>query len=206
MADILTTDKLLLFLLFIVPGFISIKIYSLLVPSDRRKWSESLIEAISYSCINFAVLFWPALTINKGEFAQNHPVWYYILTIFILFVFPAVWPVAGKSVLSSKFLKGKVLHPTPKAWDYFFALGKPCWVLIHLKDGELIGGLYSKDSFSSSYPNGEDIYLEEVWKVDEKGAFVERVSQTSGMWIDKNYFDYLEFFALAKEEGDTNGE
>ena len=200
MADILQVDKLIVFLLFVVPGFISIKVYSLLVPSDGRNWSDSLVEAISYSCINFGVLFWLVVLINANGFVEKHPAWYYLLTFAILFVFPAIWPILGRSILHSKFLKGKVLHPTPKAWDYFFALGNPCWVLVHLKNGELIGGLYSSDSFSSSYPNIEDFYLQEVWKVDENGQFVEKVPGTAGMWIGKSDFDYLEFFTLGESE------
>jgi Family of unknown function (DUF6338) len=51
-----TQDRLLLFLLFFVPGFISIKIYDLLVPSERRDFQSTLAEAIGYSAVNFAVL------------------------------------------------------------------------------------------------------------------------------------------------------
>jgi Family of unknown function (DUF6338) len=51
-----TQDELLLFLLFFVPGFISIKIYDLLVPTERRAFQSTLAEAIGYSAVNFAVL------------------------------------------------------------------------------------------------------------------------------------------------------
>jgi hypothetical protein len=51
-----TQDDLLLFLLFFVPGFISIKVYDLLVPSERRPFQNTLAEAIAYSAVNFAIL------------------------------------------------------------------------------------------------------------------------------------------------------
>lgn len=194
--EVFNVDTLTLFVLFFVPGFVSIKVYELIVPSDKRNWSESILEAVSYSCLNFALLFWLVLLINKEGFIVDHPASYYFGTVMILFVFPAVWPIIGKSMLSAKFLRGKVLHLTPKSWDYFFAKGQPCWVLVHLKNGELIGGLYSEESFSSSYPNIEDVYLEQVWKVDENGEFTEKVAQTMGLWVNKEYFDYLEFFSL----------
>ena len=51
-------ETLLLFLLFFVPGFVSIKVYDLLVPGERRDFSKSFYEAIAYSALNVGVLFW----------------------------------------------------------------------------------------------------------------------------------------------------
>ena len=56
--DIWSAGKLALFLIFFLPGFISMKIYDLLVPGEPRDFTKSLLEAISYSTLNFAALFW----------------------------------------------------------------------------------------------------------------------------------------------------
>lgn len=99
-------------------------------------------------------------------------------------------------MLSSKLLKGRIVHPTPKAWDYFYSLGKPVWVLVHLKNGNKIGGLFGDDSFASSFPNEQDIYLEEVWHVDEEGILLDKINQTAGLLINDKEIEYLEFFEL----------
>jgi hypothetical protein len=201
-VDIFNLDKLSIFILFFIPGFISIKVWSFLVPSQNRKMSEQLFEAVTYSCINFALLSWLIVLISKDEFQQNSPVLFYIMTFLILFIFPIVWPFLVKLLLT----KWSTLHPTPKAWDYFFGLREPCYALIHLKNGKLIGAFYGGRSFASSYPESEDLYFQEVWKVNEEGEFISQINSTKGLLISKDSYDYIEFFEGMKEEEDSQNE
>lgn len=46
--DIWTAEKLPLFLVFIVPGFVSLKVWDLLVPGERRGLDNSLIDLVAY--------------------------------------------------------------------------------------------------------------------------------------------------------------
>lgn len=194
MNDIFNLDKLLLFLIFFVPGFITFKVWSMLVPTESRKTTDYLAEVISYSCINFAILSGPIYLVTYFELQKSHPVWFSIFILFVLLILPSIWPFIWRRILKTKFLSGFILHPTPKGWDYFFEKGEACYVLVHLKNGKLIGGLYGGDSFASSYPIAEDIYLEEVWKVNEEGEFMEKIENTKGMWISKDNLEYLEFY------------
>ena len=57
--------------------------------------------------------------------------------------------------------------PFPTAWDYYFDKRNPSWVLVHLKDGTLIGGLFGDDSYATSFPTDGDIYLEKVAKAEK---------------------------------------
>jgi hypothetical protein len=195
-VDIFSSDKLILFLIFFVPGFISTKIWSLVVPSDYRKISDYLLEVVSYGCVNFAIWFYPVYLLKDNEFSF----WLYIFWLSVLFIGPIVWPLLTRRILKSNFLKGRILHPTSKAWDYFFGTRRPCYVLVHLKNGSLIGGFYGGNSYASSFPNQEEIYLEEVWKVNEEGEFQDRIDSTAGIWIQREAFDYLEFFDPITEE------
>ncbi len=189
-------EVLYLIILFFIPGFISIKIYDLLVPTEKRDFSKSTLEVISYSCINFALLFWILVLINKENFYENNEFWYFGLTILVIFIFPMIWPIILKYLLTSKLLKGRIIHPTPKAWDYLFSLGEPFWVLIHLKNGDLIGGLYGENSFASSFPNEQDLYLEKVWGVNENGEFIKEMEQTGGLLIKEQEIKFIEFFRI----------
>ena len=56
-VDIWMEDKLLLFILFVVPGFVSVKAYELLFPSEAIASKEKLVDAVAYSCVNYALLF-----------------------------------------------------------------------------------------------------------------------------------------------------
>ena len=203
-------ETMMLIILFFVPGFISIKVYDLLVPNEKRDFSKSFLEAISYSCINFALLFPVSILIHQDGFYNNYQFWYFFLIFLVICIFPIIWPVLLKRLLYSKFLQGKIVHPLPKAWDYIFDQEKSFWVLIHLKNGNLIGGVYKKGSFASSFPNEQDLYLVEVWKVSKKGEFLSKVEQTGGLLIKDEEIEYMEFFkANIKEtkikKGNKNG-
>ena len=195
--DIFNFEKLLWFFLLFVPGFISTKIWSLIMPSDYRKISDYLLEVVSYGCINFAIWFYPAYWIVKNS---QFCFWVYLFWILVLFISPIAWPIIVRKTLHSKFLKGKILHPIAKPWDYFFGEGEPCYILIHLKNGKLIAGLYSSDSFASSFPYPEELYLEEVWNITENGEFLDKIENTKGFWITRDSYDYMEFFKPISEE------
>jgi len=63
--NILKPDTLTLFLYFVLPGFVAIKIYDLLIPTERRDFGAALIEVVSYSLFNW-VLFASLLTVHNA--------------------------------------------------------------------------------------------------------------------------------------------
>jgi len=69
-------------------------------------------------------------------------------------------------------------------------------VLFHLKSGETLGGLYSTDSISSSFPSDPDIYVEEVWRIDAEGRFLAPIEQSTGALVRRDECTHLEFFDL----------
>lgn len=192
--DIWQTDNLILFLLFFIPGFISIKIYYLLYPSEQKYFSAFLLEAIGYSSLNFAALSWLIIIINSGNFYNNYKVWYFIFLFLILFIMPLLWPIFFFKISDWDFVKKYIVSPIHKPWDYVFRKKEVFWVIIHLKDGRRIGGKYDRNSFSSSYPSKEQIYLEEVWKLDEADKFVEPIEGSKGIIVLGEEILAIEFF------------
>jgi hypothetical protein len=110
-------------------------------------------------------------------------------------VVPIVWPVLFYKLLSSERLSKYFLHPIQKPWDYVFGKREPYWIIIHLKDNRRIGGKFDSKSFASSYPSAEKIYLEEVWKLDLDGNFVEPIKRSSGIIISNNDILAVELFS-----------
>jgi hypothetical protein len=72
-------------------------------------------------------------------------------------------------------------------------------MLIHIKDGRIIGGLYGPDSFASSYPEKEDIYLQETWKIDGNGKFLKKIADTKGLLINPDTIEYIELFDIEEK-------
>lgn len=188
------SETLRLVLIFFVPGFVSMRVHDLYVPSERRDFSKSLMEAVSFSCINFAIFYWAIVAIHSEGFPSEHPVWYYLSSVAILFVAPIFWPILYSWTMGLPFFRRRTIHPIPKPWDYLFSQGDSFWEIVHMKDGRRIGGRYDTRSFASSYPAEEQIYLEEVWHLDKKGRFKERVESTQGLIISKADFEAIEFF------------
>lgn len=194
MAGLLTLDTLALFLVFVVPGFVAIKVHDLMVPALRRDFSQSILEVISYSMINLALFFWAVMLLHRKGFPEDHPVRYYLGMFGVLFVAPVLLAIAVRLARQSSWVGRFLLHPSPTAWDCFFEQREFVWVLCHLKDGRMVGGKYSSGSSTSSYPYPQDIYIEEMWRTDDTGRFTERVPQTRGLLVRAEDCLFIEFF------------
>lgn len=101
-----------------------------------------------------------------------------------------IFNIISKRKWFLKFL----INPTKSAWDSFFSRRESYYVIVTLKNGKCIGGKYGLKSYSSTYPNPEGIYLEEVWKLNEKNGFDEIVDQTAGILITENEISTIEFY------------
>ena len=88
----------------------------------------------------------------------------------------------------------RIINPIPKPWDYVFGKRESYWIIVHFKDGKKIGGRYDTNSFASSYPAEEQIYIEEVWNIDKEGRFKDKVDRSKGVIISKSDVSAIEFF------------
>ncbi|WP_409525157.1 DUF6338 family protein [Nitrincola sp. MINF-07-Sa-05] len=191
-------DKLLLFIAFVIPGFISIKVYELIVPSVTRGSSKQLIDAIAYSCINYALLIWPILEIEASSIRLSHPTAYKLFYLLVLFVFPVIWVVLWRWARGLELIQRNLPHPTGKPWDYVFSQRQWYWVVVTLKDGRKVAGKYGRNSFSSSSPAPEQIYLEETWVINEDGGFDRPRVSTAGTIILADQIATLELFQYSE--------
>lgn len=192
----LTAENLQLFLIFVVPGFVSLKVYDLFVPTEKRNLKDSMIEIVSYSMINLALMSWALIPMSREGFAEIHPVRLSIGILATSLVMPTVLAYGFYRFRVSKFAKPLLLHPMPLAWDYFFGQKRRWWIIFHLKNGVDVGGIFGDVSFASAYPRPQEVYVEQVWRVDEKGRFVEKLETSAGMIIRAGECDLIEFFTL----------
>lgn len=176
-------NKIAIFIAFVIPGFIAIKVYELLSPSHRLDSSKQIVDAVSYSCINYGLLFFPIYLVEKNKIYNCHPNFYFLFYSIALFVFPVVLVFSWKKIRELDCIQKYVPHPIQKPWDYIFGKRKTCWVIVTLKNGEKIAGMFGLKSFASSAPAEEQLYLEEHWLLNEDGGFDRPAEQTMGIII-----------------------
>jgi hypothetical protein len=194
MNELFQADKLLLFLIFFIPGFISLKVYKLIVASEKIDFANSIFEIVAFSSLNYAFFSWLILIITKADFLANHFGWTIFFTVIILFVSPTLWPFIVTWLLKRRWIKKFLLSPFHSPWDYFFTKRQSCWVIVHFKDGTRIGGVYGQNSYASAYPHDEKLYLEELWEIANERDFVKRIDRTNGVMILNEEIKHIEFY------------
>ncbi len=192
--NIWEVDKLLLFIMFVIPGFISIKTYELLIPKEITDSSKQIIDAITYSCLNFSILIWFIIDVEASSLADAHPGLYKFFYFSVLFLFPVFWVLIWMWVRKLDFFQKNAPHPTAKPWDFVFSQRHWYWVIVTFKSGEKIAGKYAGRSFASSNPSKEQIYLEETWKLNEDGGFDRPRTNTAGIIILADEILTIELF------------
>lgn len=192
--DILSIDKLVLFLFFFVPGFISLKFYQILFADEKVDFSKNLYEAIGISCINFSIFFWIVYYINRPEFVKIYPVFYYIITLVIIFVTPILLTWLLSKILKTKVFQKHFVSPEKVPWDWHFSKRQSYWVIVTLKDGRRIGGKFGLNSRASATPKLKEIYIEDIWRLDQNCKFIESIKRNKGVLITEDNILTIEFF------------
>lgn len=181
--DIWSFDKLLLFIGFVIPGFVSLKTYELLFSTSPKESPKQLVDAVAYSCLNYALLFLPIFSIEDAGVRKTSPHLYAVFYLFVLFIAPVSWVCILRKLRSTQFFQGVMPHPTQKPWDYVFAQRRPFWIIVTLKDRTKIAGKFGSSSFASNAPVSEQIYLEETWVLNTDGGFERPRVETAGIII-----------------------
>ena len=89
------------------------------------------------------------------------------------------------------------------AWGCCFGRRKQGWVWVTFNDGTMIAGFWGTQSFASSFPSPEDIYLEKVYQVNENGVLSEApLPDSGGVWIQGNQIKFMESIDIPEGESD----
>jgi hypothetical protein len=192
--EVWESHKLTLFIFFVVPGFISLKIYELLFPKAPKDTTQQLIDAIAYSSINYAILIFPIFIVETGTFRQLHPYFYMSFYLFAMFATPVLTCFAYSWARRTEFMQQFFPHPTLRPWDLVFGNRKTYWVIVTRKDGTKIGGLHGGNSFTSNSPAPDEIYLEQHWEMNSGGGLERARTDTEGILILAGDISTIEFF------------
>lgn len=191
--NIWDADKLILFIAFFIPGFISIKVYDIFIPSEKKNAQNTILDAVTYSCINYALLSWLLYIDIRFAFQQKLPLVHSLILLLVLFVSPVLLAFFYMWLRKTKIVREYIPHPIQKPWDYFFGKQESYWVIIELNDGTKIGGIYDSDSFASSFPAEEQIYLQQVWEIEDR-KFIKPIERSRGIIVSGGNIKHIEFF------------
>lgn len=184
---------------FLVPGFVWSAAMSTMLPPRQTASQTRFLEFLTLSCINHGLWSWALFLIFQTGFIERHIVWSSWFLFGIIFVSPVGLGVASgvlrQREFIARFLRGlgvRTVHPVPRAWDWHFSRERPSWVLVRLKDGTPIFGVFHERSFAASDPQNRDIYLEAQFRLLEGGEWAP-VEDTDGVLIMANEIAYIEF-------------
>lgn len=190
--EIWEIDKIYVFIAFVIPGFISLKVYELINPSSLKDSSAQIVDAVTYSCINYAILLLPITAVETSTIKRTSPLLYAVFYMLVLFVAPIVWEIIWQWLRKLDLFQKNAPHPIQKPWDWVFGKRKSYWVKVTLKDGTKLAGPYASESFASSSPAEEQIYLEESWVLNGEGGFEKPKNRSAGVIVMSSEIAYLE--------------
>ncbi len=201
MATLLNLQLLSVPLFYLAPGVVAATVYSYLIPSERRKLADYLVELVTFSMFYLALFFWLVALLYEQSVQSNK--WLFdLLVLLTVFVIPALLGWLASYLLQARWLRRfvkLVVHPAPMSWDYIFSRNKSYWVKFYLKTGEKVGGYYSTKSFASSYPGPQEIYVEEVWRLNENDVHTEMVGSTAGGFVKAEDCKFIEFLEVKEK-------
>lgn len=158
--------KLAAVLLFALPGFISLRVWALIFPTSERSLKDEIGEAISFGILN-AIICAPAFAMLAPSSATA----FYGLAIVTLLILPAIWPIIVFWILRWLEQADLILISSRSAWDDVFLRKEVYFVIVHLNDGGRVGGYYGRNSFAGLHPISGQLYLEQLWYLNEDGKF-----------------------------------
>jgi hypothetical protein len=193
-----TIGAILVIAAFLMPGFIANRFLAFVYPSTEPGETRAILTAITFSCLNYAVLSWFLIVFWVKAWYDNLAA-LAGFAFFVLFLAPLLITWMFTRIVASEWGRSwrhklGLMHPMPKAWDYFFHLGRPCWIVATLKNGRTFAGYYGGKSFASSFPAEEDLYLEVLCNLSPQGKIVNVAPSSAGGIIKMDVIDTLEFF------------
>ena len=206
-ADLANKYELLAFTGLVIPGFVAMLAYSRLQPTSELKLKDAFLEAGAFGIVNL-VLLWPALSwfaervFSVGGVKEG--IVLYLVGVLTILVAPVFWAVTIHKGLGILEKRGWILGRPKTAWDAFFLKKIPAKIIVHLKDGALIGGQFGAASYASLSPQSGHLYLEKVWKISETGVLQEPISDSLGVLLRPDDYVFIEMLEADPDRAGTS--
>ena len=196
---------------FVVPGFLLHGTLSLATPERDRPVQLLMVRFLTLSCVNYAFCSWLVYLIGNARPFVTSPLLTALAWAAIILVSPIMIGLLSALLRQKEWVRRALqscglrpLHPVPSSWDYVFGSVTDClWVMVTLKNGSSVAGLFGTGSFASSEPGERDLYLERVLNVGASGAWTP-VERSAGILLRGEDIRYVEFWT--DEEAENAGQ
>lgn len=165
-----------------------------------------MLRALSYSLIlQLVVSPWTrslVLKLEEGAW-ENHLSAIVTYGAVVLVIVPITLGLALNGLLLGVERSGRNLRwwhyalgarDARESWDYVFQrIREGHWIILKVKDGPAIAGELGQGSWASQSPaqGGHDLWLQEIWTVDDFGVPEARIEPAQGMWIARSEIQAL---------------
>ena len=206
LLEVLSPANVALAVVFVVPGYVALEVYSSVVAAERRNFGEELLRVVAVSLLNFVLFFivFPLGLQEVPESLGDVGILGGARLFLALIITPAILAAGAYYLRTRRFLSRFIVQPDPTAWDYYFGTQREILVRFYFRDeagGGIIGGYYGEDSRASPYPGVQQVYLEQLWDIDgETGEFLQPKEQTGDAIISCEDCTLVEFRELTEHE------
>lgn len=179
---------------FLIPGYIINSIVNNMVPSKTRLESEKILHCIGYSILELAIWYWLFKFIKK----LPDDLYWLILICIIIITSCILGFVIGllkkKEIIREILKKHNIVFENnyPTAWDFKFSELGNRKLTVALSNGTFIRGVYHNKSCASSDNTYRDIYLENVYMLDNEDRCCQ-ASNADGVWIAPEKIMWISF-------------
>ena len=199
-----TFNAVLFTTVFLVPGFIWSSVLSMLYPRRSRAIELRMLEFLTLSCINHGLWIWLLIPVFRGQFIDQHPILAGALLVIPVLASPIVLGFVAGHYYRKDRLKHllarfgfRTVHPIPTAWDFHFSRALPYWIIVRLRDGSHVFGLFGFKSFAGDDPEERDLYLEAVFRPNSNGDWVP-IEDSGGIIVKADQIAAIEFRKLSE--------
>ncbi len=84
---------------------------------------------------------------------------------------------------------------TPTGWDKVFQDAEECFVRVLNRDGQWVAGYYGPNSYATSYPEPQQLFLERAYRISKNGVIKEPIENSLGVLIDCSALQLLRIVA-----------
>jgi hypothetical protein len=199
MFDFKGIENFQLVLLFVVPGLVALFVRSQFITGRTPLPSENILSFVVLSLVyySFTILFLEKAFSVREPWIVQAGIW-----ILLVLVGPALFGLTLGIAAQKEWayrLGDKVgltvVHVIPAAWDWRFSRmpRNGMFVMVTLKNDQMVAGLFGSNSFASSDKGERDIYIEEEYIVTEDGEWQSRREKV-GILISVREIKYIEFW------------
>jgi uncharacterized protein DUF6338 len=199
-----TLEGLLVLVLAVLPGALAVFAFERLAGRYAIGFGDRVLRFIAATAF-LQLIMAPLAYLVWFENIRDHPSDEKLsVCVWVAAIAYVAFPMALGAVLGWRYTQGgewvKYLGANPPtAWDSLF-YGRPRgWVLIRLKSGRWIGGLFDESNYAGGYPEPADLLIDEHVVDQSREDFVldpstkKPHSLQRGLLVRWDEVEYLEF-------------